>query len=164
MFPSSSSEAGSHEYRTAKSTPDNNSPRSSNPRSRSSSPLPKPPIPVFNRPHSLRRSVDGRPKAEDPPTTTLSVAEHAELVKKTRKLTQVFGQTPRPDLASLSPPTVSRTPIVTTWALSTVRTFVVSRAWDWRTPFRMSRRSSRGAHPNSSEQRSCLMMKGAGSR
>ena len=63
--------------------------------------------PVFNRPHSLRRSVDGRPKAEDPPTTTLSVVEHAELVKKTRKLTQAFGQTPRPDLASLSPPVAS---------------------------------------------------------
>ena len=112
MSPSSSSEAGSHDYRTAKSIPDNNSPRSSNPRSRSSSPLLKPPIPttpkpVFNRPHSLRRSVDGRPKAEDPPTTALSVAERAELVKKTRKLTQLFGQTPGPDLASLSPPVTS---------------------------------------------------------
>jgi len=59
---------------------------------------------MFNRPRSLhRRSVDGRPKVEDPLTTILSPAERAELVKKTRKLTQLFGQTPGPDLTSLSP-------------------------------------------------------------
>ncbi|KAF9654164.1 hypothetical protein BDM02DRAFT_241 [Thelephora ganbajun] len=107
---SPSSDVGSHEYQSAKSTiSHNNSPRSSNSHSRSSSPLPKPPIPttpkpVFNRPHSFRRSmIDDRPKVEDPPTTILSSAERAELVKKTRKLTQLFGQTPGPDLASLSP-------------------------------------------------------------
>jgi hypothetical protein len=88
--------------------------RSSNPSSRSSSPLPKPPVPtapkpVFNRPHSLRRSADGRPKVEEPPPITLlSPAERAELVKKTRKLTQLFGQTPGPALPSLSPVVTSQ--------------------------------------------------------
>ena len=105
---SPSSDSGSHEYRTAKSTSRSNSPRSSNPPSRSLSPLPKPPIPttpkpVFHRPRSSRRSVDSKPKVEGPPTTTLSAAERAELTKKTRKLTQLFGQTPGPDFASLSP-------------------------------------------------------------
>lgn len=105
---SPSSDSGSHEYRTAKSTSRSNSPRSSNPPSRSLSPLPKPPIPttpkpVFHRPRSSRRSVDGKPKVEGPPTSTLSAAERAELTKKTRKLTQLFGQTPGPDFVSLSP-------------------------------------------------------------
>ena len=102
------SDMGSLEYHSAKSTSRNNSPRSSNPHSRSASPLPKPPVPttpkpVFNRPRSSRRSVDGGPRVEDPPTTTLSPTERAELVKKTRKLTQMFGQTPGPDLTSPSP-------------------------------------------------------------
>jgi hypothetical protein len=72
------------------------------------SPLLKPPIPttpkpVFNRSRPSRRSVDGKSKVEDSPTTNLSAAERVELAKKTRKLTQLFGQTPGPDLASLSP-------------------------------------------------------------
>lgn len=106
---SPSSEVWSHEYQPIGSTTRDNSPRSPNPSSRSSSPFPKPPVPttpkpVFNRPRSLRRrSVDGRPKVVDPPITVLSSAERAELVKKTRKLTQLFGQTPGPELASLSP-------------------------------------------------------------
>ena len=96
---SPSSDSGSHEYQTAKSTSLSNSPYSSNPHSPSLSSLLKPPIPttpkpVFNRPRSLRRSSDGKPKVDDPPTTTLSAAERVELTKKTRKLTQLFGQTP----------------------------------------------------------------------
>jgi len=102
------SDIGSHEYQPTKSTSRNNSPRSSKPHSRSESPSPKPPVPttpkpVFNRPRSSRRSVDGAPRVEDPLTTTLSPTERAELVKKTRKLTQMFGQTPGPDLTSPSP-------------------------------------------------------------
>ena len=97
---SPTSDVGSHEYQLAKSTP-----RSASPCSCPASPLPKPPVPttpkpVFNRPRSLRRSADGRSKVEDP-LATLSPTERAELVKKTRKLTQLFGQTPGPDLASL---------------------------------------------------------------
>ena len=104
---SPTSEIGSFEYQPVNLTRDN-SPHSPNPSSRSASPLSKPPVPttpkpVFNRPHSLRRSGDGRPRIEDPPATVLSSTERAELVKKTRKLTQLFGQTPGPDLASLSP-------------------------------------------------------------
>jgi hypothetical protein len=84
------------------------SPRSPNLSSRSSSPSQKPPIPttpkpVFNRPRSIRKSSDGKPKVEDPLTTTLSLAERADLVKRTRKLTQLFGQTPGPEFAMLSP-------------------------------------------------------------
>jgi len=109
---SPSSDVGSQDYRTAKSTSRTNSPRSSTPHSRSSSPMSKPPIPttpkpVFNRPRSSRKSVDGKPRVEDPLTTTLSPAERSELVKKTRKLTQLFGQTPGPELASPSPVIIS---------------------------------------------------------
>ena len=107
---SPSSDSGSQEYQTVNSTSPSNSPRSFNTHSRSLSPLPKPPIPttpkpVFNRPRSSHRSVDGRhtKPVEARPTTTLSAAERLELAKKTRKLTQLFGQTPGPDLASLSP-------------------------------------------------------------
>ena len=105
---SPSSDIGSNETQSLKSTTRNNSPRPYNTDSRSPSPFPKPPVPTspkptFNRPRSLRRSVDGRPRVEDPLATILSPAERAELVKKTRKLTQLFGQTPGPDLASLSP-------------------------------------------------------------
>lgn len=106
---SPSSDAGSHDYRTTKSNSRNNSLRSPNPHSRSSSPSQKPPIPttpkpVFNRPSPPRRSVDDRSKIEDPPpTTALSAAERAELVKKTRKLTQLFGQTPSPEIALFTP-------------------------------------------------------------
>ena len=103
----SPSESDSHESTFAKPSSANHSPRHSNPNSRPASPLPKPPIPttpkpVFNRPHLSRKSADGRPKIEDPPITTLSAAERAELVKKTRKITQLLGQTPGPDLTSLS--------------------------------------------------------------
>ena len=96
----------SHESKPAKSPSSNNgSPRSSTPYSRPTSPLAKPPIPttpkpVFNRPHSLRRSFGDRPRVEDSSTTTLSSTERAGLVKKTRKITQLFGQTPGPDLIS----------------------------------------------------------------
>jgi len=106
---SPSSDAASYDNQSAISAPRNDSPRSSNLHSRSSSPLLKPPVPttpkpVFNRPRSYRRSTDCRPRVEDPPPTTiLSPTERAELVKKTRKLTQLFGQTPGPELASLSP-------------------------------------------------------------
>lgn len=99
----------SYESRPSKSFSCTNSPRSSAPHSRSGSPMPKPPIPttpkpMFSRPHSLRRSsVDGKPTVVNPPTTTLSSAERAGLVKKTRKITQLFGQTPGPDLISLTP-------------------------------------------------------------
>jgi len=105
---SPSSDVGSNETQSLRFTSRDNSPLPYSTYSRSPSPFSKPPVPtspkpMFNRPHSLRRSVDGRPKVEDPPTTILSPAERAELVKKTRKLTQLFGQTPGPDLASLSP-------------------------------------------------------------
>lgn len=105
---SPASDVWSYEPRAAKSTSRNHSPRSPNPSSRSSSPSQKPPIPttpkpVFNRPRSIRKSSDGKPKAEDLPTTILSFAERADLVKRTRKLTQLFGQTPGPEFASLSP-------------------------------------------------------------
>ncbi|KAF9786747.1 hypothetical protein BJ322DRAFT_670560 [Thelephora terrestris] len=101
----------SHESNLAKSpSSDFNSPRSLTPHSRPASPLTKPPIPttpkpVFNRPHSLRRSFDDRPRVDNSSTTTLSSTERAGLVKKTRKITQLFGQTPGPDLISpgLSP-------------------------------------------------------------
>lgn len=99
---------GSHESKPAASTSGHSSPRSSNTHSRSESPLAKPPIPttpkpVFSRPHSLRKSIDGRPRVEDPPTTTLTTAERAGLVKRSRKIAQLLGQTPGPDLASFSP-------------------------------------------------------------
>ena len=105
---SPASDVWPYEQLAAKSTSRNHSPRSPNLSSRSSSPSQKPPIPttpkpVFNRPHSIRKSSDGKPKVEDPPTTTLSFAERAELVKRTRKLTQLFGQTPGPEFALLSP-------------------------------------------------------------
>lgn len=98
----------SHESKPTKSISGHNSPRSSNPHSRSASPLPKPPIPttpkpVFNRPYSLRRSAEGRPRVEELQTATLSTAERVGLVKKTRKITQLFGQTPGPDQAPFSP-------------------------------------------------------------
>ena len=98
----------SHESKHAKSTSGHNSPRSSNPHSRSASPLPKPPIPttpkpVFNRPHSLRTSIDDRPEVEAPPTPPLTAAERAGLLKKTRKIAQLFGEIPGTDLAPLSP-------------------------------------------------------------
>lgn len=93
----------SHESKSAKPASSHNSPRSSNPHSRSASPLPKPPIPttpkpVFNRPYSLRRSVDGRPRVEDFPPANMTAAERAGLVKKTRKIAQLFGQIPGPDI------------------------------------------------------------------
>ena len=105
---SPTSDTGSNETQSLKSAARNNSPRPFSTNSRSPSTFSKPPVPtspkpMFSRPHSLRRSFDGRSKVEDPPTTTLTPAERAELVKKTRKLTQLFGQTPGPELASLSP-------------------------------------------------------------
>jgi len=103
---SPSSDVGSNETQSLKSTTRIDSPRPYNSHSRSPSPFSKPPVPTSPKPtfnRSLRRSVDGRSKVEDSLITTLSPAERAELVKKTRKLTQLFGQTPGPDLASLSP-------------------------------------------------------------
>jgi hypothetical protein len=100
---------GSHEPKPADSNSGHSSPLSpSSTRSRSASPLPKPPIPttpkpVFNRPHSIRRSHDGRPKVEAITTTSLTATERAGLVKKTRKIAQLFGQIPGPDLSPLSP-------------------------------------------------------------
>ena len=98
----------SHESKPAISTSGHSSPHSSNPHSRSPSPMPKPPVPttpkpVFNRPHSLRRSTEGRPRVETIQTTTLTATERAGLVKKTRKIAQLLGQTPGPDLTSFSP-------------------------------------------------------------
>lgn len=98
----------SHESNPAKSTSGHSSPHDSDSHSRSASSSPKPPIPttpkpVFNRPHSIRRSVDGRPKVEEHLTTTLTATERAGLVKKARKITQLLGQTPGPDLTSFSP-------------------------------------------------------------